>query len=123
MRQDKGEVARHRIFQGGYGRGFFQTRDVRPPALQQVSQTLHHNSPARQHVSKLGNIAAVFDRLVKRLGKLGGNQHGKIGVLRPLILIRIGMAIDDRDPAVLVLLADNPAGIHAESAHLVFKRI
>ena len=81
--QDKGKVAGNSGLQGGDGGGFLQAAclSVRRP-MQQVAQALHHNAAAGEHVAQLGDIAAVFNGLVKRLGEVGGNQHGEVGVFR-----------------------------------------
>lgn len=60
--------------------------------------------------------------LLKRLSELGGNQQGEIGVGRVQLGIEIAVAIDHRNAAVIVFLADQSTGIHTERAHLVLER-
>ena len=51
------------------------------------------------------------------------DEHGEVGVLRAQGGIVIAVPINNGYAAFVMLLADKAAGIHAERAHLVFKRI
>ena len=123
VRQHEGEVAGHGGLQRGDGGGLFQPRGIRAAALEQVAQALHHHAAAGEHVAQLGDIAAVFDGLIERLGEARGDQHGEVGVVRAQFLVGVAVAVDHGQAALVVLLADQPAGVHAEGAHLVFKGV
>ena len=47
----------------------------------------------------------------------------KLGVVRAQFLVGVAVAVDHGQAALVVLLADQPAGVHAECAHLVFKGV
>ncbi len=126
MRQHEGKVARHGGLQGRDGRRFLQPRRVGAPAHQQVAEPLNHDAAAGQHVAELGDVAAVLNRLVERLRKARGDQHREVGVFGPALFLGVGVPVHHGDaavPGVVMLLADQPARVHAEGAHLVFKRV
>ena len=128
MGQDKGKIPGNSVFQGGDSGGFGEPLLVGAPAHQQIAEALHHNAAAGEHVAQLGDIPAVFDGLVKRLGEFGRNQHGEIGVFRVLVLVGVAVAVDHGDSlaayaAFIMLLADDASRIHAEGADLILKGI
>ena len=72
-----------------------------------------------EHVGQLTNLLRIGNRLIEGGGKVMGNENGKVGVIRLVHLV--GMSIDDGKIVVVVLLADEAAGILAEGTNLVFE--
>ncbi len=89
-------------------------------AVQNVAEALHQNVARAQHVRQLAHLLRVGDGLVEGHGEVVRAQNGQVGVVGLQILIR--MSVDHGEVVVVVLLADETAGILAEGAHLVLER-
>ena len=73
----------------------------------------------RKHVGELAESHSVLDWLIEWFHEVMGGKDRDVGVLALLLLE--GMAIDDGEAIIVVLLGDEYARVLTESADLVFE--
>ena len=115
------DVAGHRVGQGGAHVGEVQLLGPRPLAVQDVAEALDHDVARPQHVGQLPHPLGVGDGLVEGEGEVVGTENGQVGVVAFELLVAV--AVDHRQVVVVVLLADEAAGVLTEGADLVLKRL
>ncbi len=114
-----GDVPRHHVRQGGPDVGLGQLLLPRPLPVQDVPEALDQNLARPQHVGQLPHLLGVGDGLVEGDAEIVGAEDGQVCVVTFIILIR--MSVDHRQIVVIVLLADEAAGVLAEGPDLVLE--
>ena len=73
-----------------------------------------------EHVSQLADLLRVLYRLVERNAEIVRAEYREVGVVGLEILV--GVSVNYREIVVVVLLADEAAGILAECPYLILER-
>ena len=113
VRQDEGQVARRRIRHRRPHEAPQNALRRRTAAVEKISQPLD-NDAAAEDIGQIGDVFAVFDRLVEGLGELLRHEDGKVRVFAALVSIAVAV---DRQEAVVVFFYDEAIGIHAEGTN------
>ena len=114
-----GDVAGHGVRQGGPDVGLGQLLLPGALAVQDVPEPLDQDLAVGQHVGQLAHLLCVGDGLVEGDGEVVGAQDGEVRVVALQVLV--GVAVHHRQVVVVVLLADEAAGVLAEGADLVLE--
>ena len=117
--QGGGDVARHRVRQGGPHVGVREL--LRPGALavQHVAEALHQDVSVAKHVAQAADVLGVGNGLVEGRAEVVRAQDGQVGVVALELLV--GVAVHHRQAAVVVLLGNKSARVLAEGADLVLE--
>ena len=90
-------------------------------AVEDIAVALDENVSRAEHICQLADLLRVFNGLIERLIEIVGAEYGEVRVVALELLV--GVSVDDGEVVVVVLLADEAAGILAERANLVLERL
>ena len=90
-------------------------------AVENIAVALDENVSRAEHICQLADLLRVFNGLIERLIEVVRAEYGEVCVIALELLV--GVSVDDGEIVVVVLLADEAAGILAERANLVLERL
>ena len=116
--QDQAQVAGS-CLEGGAHSALLDAGDVAPASAGQVAEALYNDSSA-QHIGEAGDALTIAVAVLEGLGKMFGDQEGKVGVFCLPGRVFKAVAVY-RDDAVGIFIDHDPVGVHAEGAHAVLE--